>query len=188
MKNHLPIVNFSSLLDPFKNITFSLETIKRLAGEKNIEKTLDDRIELAQSSLLNDKFNDYWETFVFFFIGEIETKIILEEYIKSKKENTEKISSEISLNIMKFVSFLINCRQKLVESLFELIINVFKMNSGSKGNTNLFFETQKFIIVVVNVLKGSYKTKNRFHNMIIDDIEVSLNSALTIGNFAFNIK
>jgi hypothetical protein len=187
MNTILPIVNFSTLLEPFKNISFSFETIKQLAGENIIEKSLNDRIELAHSNLLNDKFNDYWETFVFFFIGEIETKIILEEYFNSKKENKEKVSSEINL-IMRFVSFLINCRQKLVECLYEFIINVFKMNSDSNRNTNLFFDAQKFIIIIVNVLKGSYKTKNRFHNMIIDDIEVSLNSALTIGNFAFNIK
>jgi hypothetical protein len=185
-KMSLPKIGINELIRNADMINVNIEELNRVIDENFIENIFLHKFQNARKSLYSGHFGEFWKFFVYFTKGEIETKILIKYLINP--QNSEIISPSIwDKQVINLSSQMIRYRQKLVELLYNIIISTFKNIQVNKSKLGIYYQIQNMNFIIISALKKSFSAKSIVHAQTLDDIELSLNSALILGNSKYTI-
>jgi hypothetical protein len=186
-------INLDKLVNSFDRLDMNLTQMKAISNQDELENLFNEKIDLAKQNFEKNNFVKFWEVFLFLIFGEIELKSKINKYIEMEKP-TDKVSLEnVDSAVIVLIGFFVSYRHNLVEFLYDNIIHLFNNAKNEESKKDLFYDVQKFIIIIISSLKiivsslkkNSIWLTHRIHRLVIDDIEYSLYSALNLGNLEF---
>ncbi|MHA1992116.1 MAG: hypothetical protein ACW981_09665 [Candidatus Hodarchaeales archaeon] len=192
-QKRIPNINLDKLVNSIDRLDMNLTTIKAISNQNELEKLFDEKIDLAKQNFEKNNFLKFWEVFLFLIFGEIELKSKVNNYIEMERP-TDKVSLEnVDSVVIVLIGFFVSYRHSLVDYLYDNILHLFNTTKNEVSKKDLFYDVQKFIIIIISSLKIIVSSLNkdsiwlthRIHRLVIDDIEYSLYSALNLGNLEF---
>jgi hypothetical protein len=189
----MPNINLDKLVNSFEKLDMNLTLIKAISNQDELEILFNEKIDQAKQNFEKNNFVKFWEIFLFLIFGEIELKSKINNYIEMERP-TDKVSLEnVDSAVIVLIGFFVSYRHNLVDFLYDNIIHLFSNAKNEELKKDLFYDVQKFIIIIISSLKiivsslnkNSIWLTHRIHRLVIDDIEYSLYSALNLGNLEF---
>ncbi|MHA1992117.1 MAG: hypothetical protein ACW981_09670 [Candidatus Hodarchaeales archaeon] len=182
-KSHLvvPTIGINELIKIANTINVNIEELNRIIDENFIESIFLQKYNKAFSYLSSNQFHKFWEVLIYFTKGEIETKVLIRYLINPQSSEIDS-PSIWDKQIINLSAQMIKHRQKLLELLYDLIINSFKNIQINSSQLGLFYRIQNMNFIIMSAMKKAVTSQSRIHSQTIDDIELSLNSALILGN------
>jgi hypothetical protein len=181
----VPTIGINELINIANTINLNIEEFNRIIDQNFIENIFLKKFNIAHRYLSSNRFDKFWEILIYFTKGEIETKVLIRSLINPQSSEIDS-PSVWDKQIINLSSQMIKYRQKLVELLYDLIINTFRNIQENSSKLGLFYRIQNMNFIIISSIKKTFISKNRIHSQTIDDIELSLNSALILGNSKYS--
>jgi hypothetical protein len=172
-------INKDNLLDISHSVSINKNFYHQLIESGNSEAEIIKKLHKAKTDLNSYNFGNFWLNFIFFLIGEINTKTEIKTFIEKSTED-EKTGINLDGRTVVLSSLFIKARSDLQDSLYDYILDNYQKTLKNKGKTIVDSEISNFISSILSVLKIFLDEKSKIQKSVLDEVSSIIMSAYNL--------